>query len=91
MMKMMKLKYNVEIQAVLDKYIAVLSNPDTEKDTRVLNLNVTSADILNGIKYGLTEEEIYKKIAEIYDIDECTAMKDVKAFIENLKYNGIVE
>ena len=88
---MMKLKYNVEIQVVLDKYIAVLSSPDNEKDTRVLNLNVTSADILNGIKYGLTEEEIYKKIAEIYDIDESIAIKDVKAFIGNLKNNGIVE
>lgn len=87
----MKLKYNVETQAILDKYIAVLSNPDNEKDTRILNLNETSLDILNGIKEGLSENEICMKIAEIYDIDECTAMKDVKAFIENLKDNGIVE
>ena len=90
-MKMMKLKYNVEIQAVLDKYIAVLSNPDNEKDTRVLNLNVTSADILNGIKDGLADNDICKKLVEIYDIDESIAMKDVKAFIEDLKNNGIVE
>lgn len=90
-MKMMKLKYNVEIQAVLDKYIAVLSNPDNEKDTRVLNLNVTSADILNGIKDGLAEKDIYKIIAEIYDIDEATAKEDTKAFIQDLKNNGIVE
>ena len=87
----MKLKYNVEIQEVLDKYIAVLSNPDDEKDTRVLNLNATSADILNGIKDGLAEEDIYKKIAEIYDIDEATAKEDTKTFIYNLKDNGIVE
>ena len=88
---MMKLKYNVETQAVLDKYIAVLSNPDNEKDTRVLNLNETSLDILNGIKDGLSEKEICKKIAEIYDIDEAIAMRDVKAFIQELKDNGIVE
>ena len=87
----MKLKYNVETQAVLDKYIAVLSNPDNEKDTRVLNLNETSLDILNGIKDGLSEKEICKKIAEIYDIDEAIAMRDVKAFIQELKDNGIVE
>ena len=87
----MKLKYNVEIQEVLDKYIAVLSNPDNEKDTRVLNLNETSLDILNGIKAGLSEKGLYKKIAEIYDIDESIAMKDVTAFIQNLKDNGIVE
>ena len=86
----MKLKYNVETQAVLDKYIAVLSNPDI-KDTRILNLNETSLDILNAIKDGLTEDEIGKKIAEIYDIDESIAMKDVKAFVQDLKDNGIVE
>lgn len=90
-MKMMKLKYNVEIQAVLDKYIAVLSNPDDNKDTRILNLNETSLDILNAIKDSLTEDEIGKKIAEIYDIDESIAMKDVKAFVQDLKDNGIVE
>ena len=90
-MKMMKLKYNVEIQAVLDKYIAVLSNPDDNKDTRILNLNETSLDILNAIKDCLTEDEIGKRIAEIYDIDESIAMKDVKAFVQDLKDNGIVE
>jgi len=88
---MMKLKYNVEIQAVLDKYIAVLSNPDNNKDTRILNLNETSLDILNAIKDCLTEDEIGKRIAEIYDIDESIAMKDVKAFVQDLKDNGIVE
>ena len=88
---MMKLKYNVEIQAVLDKYIAVLSNPDDNKDTRILNLNETSLDILNAIKDGFTEDEIGKKIAEIYDIDESIAMRDVRAFIQDLKDNGIVE
>ena len=90
-MKMMKLKYNVETQAVLDKYIVVLSNQDNEKDTRVLNLNETSLDILNGIKDGLSEKEICKKIAEIYDIDEAIAREDTKAFIQDLKDNGIVE
>lgn len=88
---MMKLKYNVETQAILDKYIAVLSNFDNDKDTRILNLNETGLDILNGIKDGLDENEICKKIAEIYDIDESIAIKDVKAFIDNLKNNGIVE
>ncbi len=88
---MMKLKYNVEIQAVLDKYIAVLSNPDDNKDTRILNLNETSLDILNAIKDCLTEDEIGKRIAEIYDIDESIAMSDVRAFIQDLKDNGIVE
>ena len=88
---MMKLKYNVETQAVLDKYIAVLSNPDDNKDTRILNLNETSLDILNAIKDSLTEDEIGKKIAEIYDIDKSIAMRDVRAFIQDLKDNGIVE
>lgn len=88
---MMKLKYNVEVQRVLDKIIAVLSPVDPADDTRILNLNETSLDMLNGIKDGLSEDEICKKIAEIYDIDEAIARKDTKAFIENLKYNGIVE
>ena len=88
---MMKLKYNVETQAILDKYVAVLSNPDNEKDMCVLNLNETSLDILDGIKEGLSENDICKKIAEIYDIDEAIAKEDMKVFLQDLKDNGIVE
>ena len=90
-MKMMKQKYNVEVQRVLDKIIAVLPPVNPADDTRVLNLNETSLDILNGIKDGLSEEEICKKIAGIYDIDEAIAREDTKAFIQDLKDNGIVE
>lgn len=90
-MKMMNLKYNVEVQRVLDKIIAVLPPVNPGDDTRILNLNETSLDILNAIKDGLTEDDICKHIAEIYDIDEEIAKEDTKAFIQDLKNNGIVE
>lgn len=90
-MKMMKLKYNVEVQRVLDKIIAVLPPVNPVDDIRILNLNETSLDILNAIKDGLTEDEIAKKIAEIYDIDEAIAKEDMKAFLQDLKDNGILE
>lgn len=87
----MNLKYNVEVQRVLNKIIAVLPPVNPADETRLLNLNETSLDILNGIKDGLSEKEICKKIAEIYDIDEAIAREDTKAFIQDLKDNGIVE
>lgn len=87
----MNLKYNVEVQRVLNKIIAVLPPVNPADETRLLNLNETSLDILNGIKDGLSEEDICKKIAEIYDIDEAIARKDTRTFIQELKDNGIVE
>ena len=87
----MKLKYNVKIQQVLNKYMAVLDEGNHTDKLRVLDLNETSCLILTSIQDGLNEGEIVKKMLDTYNVDEATAQKEVKAFIQQLKDSGIVE
>ena len=58
---------------------------------RVISLNETSCLILTCIQDGLNEGEIVKKMLDTYNVDEATAQKEVKAFIQQLKDSGIVE
>ena len=58
---------------------------------RVISLNETSKLILTSIQDGLEEEDIVKKMLDTYNVDEATAQKEVKAFIQQLKDSGIVE
>lgn len=53
-----------------------------------MNLNETSLDMLNGIKDGLSEDEICKKIAEIYDIDEAIARRKIRKLYTRFKREG---
>lgn len=87
----MKLKYNAKIQQVLNKYMAVLDEGNHTDKLRVLDLNETSCLILTSIQDGLNEGEIVKKMLDTYNVDEATAQKEVKAFIQQLKDSGIVE
>lgn len=87
----MKLKYNVKVQQVLNKYVAVLGEGNHTDKLRVLDLNETSCLILTSIQDGLNEGEIVKKMLDTYNVDEATAQKEVKAFIQQLKDSGIVE
>ena len=87
----MKIKYRtIEIQEVLDHFMVKLSS-DFSDDVRVLSLNETSCLILTSIQDGLEEEDIVKKMLDTYNVDEATAQKEVKAFIQQLKDSGIVE
>jgi hypothetical protein len=87
----MKIKYRtIEIQEVLDHFMVKLSS-DFSDDVRVLSLNETSCLILTSIQDGLNEGEIVKKMLDTYNVDEATAQKEVKAFIQQLKDSGIVE
>ena len=87
----MELNYNVKIQQILNKYMAVLDEGNHTDKLRVLDLNETSCLILTSIQDGLNEGEIVKKMLDTYNVDEATAQKEVKAFIQQLKDSGIVE
>lgn len=87
----MELNYSVKIQQILNKYMAVLDDGNHTDKLRVLDLNETSCLILTSIQDGLNEGEIVKKMLDTYNVDEATAQKEVKAFIQQLKDSGIVE
>ena len=57
----------------------------------MITLNETGALIWRAIEEGKDAEDIAKQIAEIYEVDEATALRDVNLFIDKMNGAGILE
>ncbi len=87
----MKLKYELSIQEVADKFVAVAKNTETETVEQVFNLNETGAIILKALQDGEDVPAIVDQLLSQYDIEAQEAEDEVKAFINMLTENGLTE
>ena len=87
----MKLKYELSIQEVADKFVAVAKNTETETVEQVFNLNETGAIILKALQDGEDVPAIVDQLLSQYDIEAQEAEDEVKAFINLLTENGLTE
>ena len=66
----------------------------TGKATKTLNgyitLNPTAKIMWEVLEKGCTEQDLVNAILEKYDIDEATATRDVRAFVEKLSNAGVI-
>ena len=85
----MKLKYDIAIQEVADKFMAVAKNGETEEVEKVLNLNETGAIILRALQDGADTPAIVSQLLAEYDVSQQEAEAEVNNFIDMLKENGI--
>ena len=88
--KTMKLKYDIAIQEVADKFVAVARNGETEDVAKVLTLNETGVIILRALIDGADTAAIVSQLLEEYDVTPQEAEAEVNAFIDMLTKNGIV-
>lgn len=89
MSKTMKLKYDIAIQEVADKFVAVARNVETQEVEKVFTLNETGVVILRALIDGAdTPTIVSQKLAE-YDVTQQEAEAEVNAFIGMLKENSI--
>ena len=85
----MKLKYDIAIQEVADKFVAVAKNGETEEVEKVFTLNETGVIILRALMEGADNSAIVTQLLAEYDVTPQEAETEVNAFIEMLKENGI--
>ena len=88
--KTMKLKYDIAIQEVADKFVAVAKNGETEEVEKVFTLNETGVIILRALMEGADTPAIVSQLLAEYDVTPQEAETEVNAFIDMLKENGIV-
>ena len=66
----------------------------TGKAAKILNgyitLNQTSRIMWDLLEKGCTEQELVNAILENYDVDNETATRDVRAFVEKLNDAGVI-
>ena len=87
--KTMKLKYDIAIQEVADKFVAVAKNGETEEVEKVFTLNETGVIILRALMEGADTPAIVSQLLAEYDVSPQEAETEVNAFIDMLKENGI--
>ena len=87
--KTMKLKYDIAIQEVADKFVAVAKNSETEEVEKVFTLNETGVVILRALTDGADTSAIVSQLLTEYDVTPQEAETEVNAFIDMLKENGI--
>ena len=87
--KTMKLKYDIAIQEVADKFVAVAKNGETEEVEKVFTLNETGVIILRALMEGADTPAIVSQLLSEYDVTPQEAETEVNAFIDMLKENGI--
>ena len=87
--KTMKLKYDIAIQEVADKFVAVAKNGETEEVEKVFTLNETGVIILRALMEGADTSAIVSQLLAEYDVTPQEAETEVNAFIDMLKENGI--
>ena len=87
----MKIKKNFILREVAGTYIVVAVGEAVKNFKSIINLNKTGAFLWKKLELGATEEELVKDIISEYEVEEEIAKKDVFAFIQRLKENGLVE
>ena len=85
----MKLKFDIAIQEVADKFVAVAKNGETEDVEKVFTLNETGIIILRALIDGADTAAIVSQLLAEYDVTPHEAEAEVNAFIDMLKENGI--
>ena len=85
----MKLKYDIAIQEVADKFVAVAKNGKTEEVEKVFTLNETGVIILRALMEGADTSAIVSQLLTEYDVTPQEAETEVNTFIDMLKEKGI--
>lgn len=87
----MKLKYNLIVNEVAGKMVAVAVGDDINEFNGFVKTNAAGAEILEILKNDVTLEEIVEKMSAKYpDMDVAELKSNIEKFIENLINEGVV-
>ena len=87
----MKVKDGFVMRDVLGKTMVVPTEEAGRDLHGFIRLNPTGKLIWTSIAEGKTIEETAKVMTETYEVDEATALADVKNFVEKMKEAGVFE
>jgi hypothetical protein len=87
----MKLKYDIAIQEVANKFVAVAKNGETEEVEKVFTMNETGVIILRALIDGADTVAIVSQLLAEYDVTPQEAETEVNTFVDMLTKNGIAE
>lgn len=87
----MKIKENYVMREVAGQAIVIAIGEESKHFKGMINLNQTGSDVWRYMEKGLDLNEIARKIAEKYEVDENTAAQDIKKMMDRLYKAGVLE
>ena len=87
----MKIKSGYMLRVVAEHYVVIPIGARTVEFTGVITLNSTGAFLWESISGGITEDELVERLRAEYGVDEDTARSDIRAFLEVLEDNDLLE
>ncbi len=87
----MKIKENFIMKTIAGENIAMAVGKEARNFPGMIRLNETGCFLWNLLEKGATMETLTEKLLEEYDTTKENAEKDISAFVETLKANGILE
>lgn len=87
----MKINYEFVKRKIFDEYYLVPIGEAAEKFKGIIAINEVSSFIFDCLPECSSADEIAKKLTEIYDTDEKTAVSDIEEFLNILREQGIVD
>lgn len=86
----MRIKQGFVLREVAGQ-IMVIATGEASKDFHgMIKLNGTGKEIWQGLQEGLAEEEIVKRLANIYEVDMEKAAEDTRAFLKQMEEVGFL-
>lgn len=87
----MKIKEGYILDTIGEQKVAISVDCAEDKFHGMIKLNSVGAFLWECLMQEIDEAALIKAVTEKYDIDEKTAEKDIRKFVDQLEKNGILE
>lgn len=87
----MKINTEFMLREIAGSYVVVPVGENAIDFNGMINLNESGVFLWKILCEGSSEENLVKQLQEEYEVDEETASKDVKEFVQKLKEADILE
>jgi hypothetical protein len=87
----MKIKNGFMLREIAGQWVIVPLGTRVVEFNSIMTLTESGAILWRLLEKGTEEEEMVKALLQEYDIDEATARKDIKLFVENILTKNLCE
>lgn len=87
----MKIKDSFILREIVDTWVAIPIGVRVVEFNAIISLSESGASLWKMLQGGADETELAKFLISEYDVDEVTANKDVKEFVQEISNKGLLE
>ncbi len=87
----MKAREGFTIKEVADSFVIIPTGANLVDFSAMITINETGAFLWDKLQSDITEDELLCAMLGEYDVDEATALNDIREFLSVLKEKKVIE